>query len=194
MSSLDSRIESLTQGESWRKFGKFATSMDFRSILNPSIRFKSLSFLELEIWKMFEGLPHITMEIRTWKKLIAEQTNPQRIWLRCLLGIAALRSRTGVSCVCCNINELRPHSGFRRKIRDIKILWVRHPQQVSTWHQNPAWQKIDKICTFLYHLNSASCPHCKTVPSGIGNHGPTKALKHLENFLKNKISNAAMVW
>ena len=82
----------------------------------------------------------------------AKQTNPQRILLRCLLGIAALRIRTGVSCVCCTINELHPHSGFRLEPRHKDPL-----SAVSTTSFNMAsktsLKKIDKICTISILLH-----------------------------------------
>ena len=59
----------------------------FRSILESDSNLWPMSF-DLEIWKMLERLPNITMEKKSWKKLTAKQTNPQRILLRCLLGIA----------------------------------------------------------------------------------------------------------
>ena len=147
--------------------GKFATSMDFQK--HPAIRF------DLKNWKTF-GITVYNYGLKKHgKKLTAKQTNPQRILLRLLLGIAALRIRTGVSCVCCTINELRPRSGFRQDLRHKDPLNAASTTSFNMTSKT-SLKKIDKICTFLYHLNSASFPHCKTVPSGRGNHGPTKAL------------------
>ena len=94
------------------------------------------------------------------QKITAKQTNPQWILLRCLLGIAALRIRTGVSCVCCTIKGLRPHSGFRQDPRHRDAL-----SAASTTSFNMTSKtSLKQIRQDLYHLNSASFPHCKTVP------------------------------
>ena len=87
---------------------KFATSMDFREASWNRIQIFDLCWT----WKFEKCLKDrvFTMEKKVMKKT-AKQTQLQQILLRCLLGIAALRSRTGVSCVCCTINELRPRSG-----------------------------------------------------------------------------------
>ena len=79
------------------------------------------------------------------KKLSAKQTNPQRILLRCLLGIAAHQDWSQL-CL------LRPHSGFRQ-------------DQCGIYNkfQHDSKNQLEKNRQDLYHLNSASFPHCKTV-------------------------------